>query len=240
MVVSLADRERDKMAKKKQAAANKKVREKSPLVMVFGEDDNDRSSIKYLIRALAPQCPTIRTYAKPLVLVRNRAAAEQRKNAGDIHRVVAAAQVMHKVEAVFAHEDCDAVEPAHVALSDQIEQQLLDQGVPNPCAVTPAWELEAWWFLWPDAVQKVNRNWRRLNRDGSAVGLIVDAKETLRRDLRPQGKGNSTSDYQESDSPTIAKFVHDDGLIGDRKATSQSFDRFMSRVLELYPPSAKE
>lgn len=226
------------MPKNKQAAASKQARKRSPLIMVFGEDENDRLSIKHLIRALAPKCPTIRTFNSPLVLIKNRAAAEQRKNAVALGNVVSATQVICEVEAVFAHEDCDAVEPAHIAISEQIEKQLIESGVPRPCAVTPAWELETWWFMWPHAVQKVNKKWRRLNRDGTRVGLITNAKETLRRELRAKGKESATADYCESDSPSIAKFILDDGLIHDRKANSESFDRFMSKVQDFYPAPA--
>ncbi len=92
--------------------------------------------------------------------------------------------------------------------------------------------------MWPHAVQKVNKKWRRLNRDGTRVGLITNAKETLRRELRAKGKESATADYCESDSPSIAKFILDDGLIHDRKANSESFDRFMSKVQGFYPAPA--
>jgi hypothetical protein len=224
------------MSKNKSGAT---LRKKPALVMVFGENNNDRVSIKHLIRALAPRAPTVKVFNSPLVLIKGRALAEQRKSARSIVDVVAAKKVTDNVVAVFAHEDCDAVEPAHDALSIAIEERLADAGVAQPCAVTPAWELEAWWFMWPDAVQKVNVNWRRLNRDGTNVGMISNAKETLRRELRPKSRSDKTDDYAESDSPTIAQHILDDNLIDRPAAKSHSFERFKAKVHQIWPPAKR-
>lgn len=98
----------------------------------------------------------------------------------------------------MVHQDRDAVEPAHIALGTQIERELTAAGVPLACAVTPAWEFESWWYLWPDAIASVNARWRRLNRTGQEVAF-VDAKEALRDELRPRAKDKPTADYSESD-----------------------------------------
>jgi hypothetical protein len=90
--------------------------------------------------------------------------------------------------------------------------------------------------MWPDAVQKVNINWRRLNRDGTNVGMISNAKETLRRELRPKSRSDKTDDYTESDSPTIAQHILDDNLIDCPAATSHSFERFKTQVHQIWPP----
>jgi hypothetical protein len=127
------------MSKSKRGAS---LRKKPAVVMVFGEDNNDRVSIKHLIRALAPRAPTVKVFNSPLVLIKGRALAEQRKSARSVVDVVAAKKVTDNVVAVFAHEDCDAVEPAHEALGEAIERRLAEAGVDRPCAVTPAWELE--------------------------------------------------------------------------------------------------
>jgi hypothetical protein len=213
------------------------TRKKPPLVMVFGEDKNDRVSIKHLVRALAPRAPAVKVFNSPLVLIKGRALAEQRKSARSLVDVVAAKKITNDVVAVFAHEDCDAVEPAHEALSTAIEQRLAEAGVAQACAVTPAWELEAWWFMWPDAVQRVNGNWRRLNRDGTNVGMISHAKDILRRELRPKSKSDKTDDYTESDSPVIAQHILEGNLINSPTATSRSYERFKTKVHEIWPPA---
>ncbi|MBT9556661.1 MAG: hypothetical protein IV100_11565 [Myxococcales bacterium] len=196
-----------------------------PAVLVFGEDDNDRQVLVELIKAIRPTCPTIDKRRHPLVLVKGRAAAEQRKNATEIAKVVRAAQVVRDVRLVVAHQDCDAVEPAHFAVSEAIELELKASGVPV-VAATPAWEMEAWFYLWPDAPAHVNHNWARAARPGQRVGLIKDAKETFRRELRPKKAGKAPRDYEESDAPEIARHVREQGLIGTLDAKSESFERF--------------
>lgn len=247
------------MANKKKG--EKQARQRKPLIMVFGEDDNDTCTVRSLIMAIwdgardkasTPQQgskdksvlptgakkvfprPDIRTFRSPLVLIRGRELAQQRKNAAAIKSVVAAQAVVNDVKAVIAHEDCDDLEPAHETAAIQIETRLRDEGAPNPCAVTPAWEMEAWWYLWPDAVAAVHPGWRKLARHGQEVGRIRDAKEQLRRDLRPVNvKPGRGRDYVESDSRTIAEYVRTSGCIFSPTANSASFSRFRDQVLKL-------
>lgn len=195
--------------------------------MVFGEDENDRSALAELVRALVPSAPPARTIRKPLVLMKDRAEAERRKNASSIARQVAAQSAAFEVRLVVAHQDCDDYEPAHVALAETIESQLDGTGVPV-VAATPAWETEAWWYQWPEAVLQVNRRWRDPNRRGTRIGKLQDAKETLRRDLRP--KSGTTRDYRESDGPAIARHVRELGIVDERRVQSASFDRLADRV----------
>lgn len=161
------------------------------------------------------------------MLVRGRENAKARKNALGIAEFVKAESYARDVLFVIAHEDCDNVEPAHEALSSRIESLLSETGV-NAIAATPAWELEAWWFLWPDAMRSVNGKWRNPSRSGSNVGMIRHAKEELRRALRP--RGSTTRDYRESDSREIAKKVYELGMVDTRDATSDSFDRFSESI----------
>ncbi|MCB9508358.1 MAG: hypothetical protein H6698_07160 [Myxococcales bacterium] len=202
---------------------------KKSRVLVFGEDANDRQAIEHLVAALVPGCPPVQFMRRPLVLVRGRAQAAVHKTAADLVAAVKAAAVNVEVRLVVAHEDCDALEPAHEALANRIEGAF--GGIRAPVvAATPAWEIEAWWYQWPDAVRRVNRQWRDPNRAGSDIGRLEHAKEQLRRDLRPHGA--HTRDYAEADSVEIAKNVREAGCIDDRRVRSASFDRFATRVRE--------
>ncbi len=199
------------------------------VALIFGEDDTDREAIRELVSALRPDVPPLQKRRAPLVLVRGRGDAEARKVAASIAKVVAAERVRRPVSVVFAHEDADAVEPAHEPLAKRIEGELAAVGVPA-VAVVPAWEMEAWWYLWPAAVAAVNRSWRPLKRSGS-VGSLENAKESLRRDLRPKTGGKSVRDYTESDGPRIAAQVRSLGLVHTLSASSASFVRFRDHVL---------
>lgn len=206
---------------------DKKERKRPPVILIFGEDQNDTESLAWLTHALRNDLPRPQPRRKPQVLVRGREEAKARKNAIGIAEFIKAERCARDVLFVIAHEDCDNVEPAHEVLSSRIERLLSEEGV-NAIAATPAWELEAWWFLWPEAVRSVNRKWRDPSRSGSNVGLIQHAKEELRRALRPQR--STTRDYRESDSREIAKMVYELGLVDARDATSDSFARFSESI----------
>lgn len=204
--------------------------------LIFGESDNDRQVLKSLVLALAPQA-AVQVRRSPLVLIRGREAAEQRKAAAGIAQVVRADQARTSVRCVVAHEDCDAVEPAHEALAEQIEQRLGAACEVPVVAAVPAWETETWFYLWPDAVAAYRPTWRRLARTGR-VGLLQDAKEQLVQDLRPPRTRPSDNDYAESDGPGIAEKVRLQAAPGGtcpgaRPAAgvqSESFDRFRARL----------
>jgi len=193
--------------------------------MIFGEDDNDRKSLRYLVRALRPIPLTIKLLRKPIVLAKDCDPQKVKDRAERIAALVRAQAVRGPIAAVLDHRDADAIEPAHIASIQQMQKALIAAGVPIPIAVVPAFEMETWWWLWPDAVAAVNSKWKRLSRSGN-VGVIADSKETLRRDLRARG----ARDYEESDSPRIAEKVSALGLVDCLAATSNSFACFEKAV----------
>ena len=161
------------------------------------------------------------------MLVRGLDRARDRKNAVDIAEQVRLTRKLRPVPYVLTHRDCDAVEPAHEALSATIEDTLAQAGI-TAVAATPAWEIEAWLWLWPDALVAVHAAWRRPRRDGTDVGRIKDAKETLRRDLRP-GDGRARDD-EEADAPRVIERACAMGLLDRPAARSASWARFIERL----------
>lgn len=207
----------------------KAQRVRPPCGLVFGEDENDADSLIQLTAAIWPEVPKLTHTRKPLVLIRDAPTAEARKkNASGVAAVVKAKSVIADVQLVVAHQDCDALEPAHEGLAESIRAELEAAGLPNVIAVAPAWEIEAWWYLWPDAVAAVNSKWKRLGRTGNH-GMIQNVKEALRRDLRNKG----VRDYEESDSVKIAVQVRSEGIVGTKVGTSASFEAFADRVREV-------
>jgi hypothetical protein len=203
---------------------------KQVVVLIFGEDENDREALKELIVALCPELEArVETRPRPLVLLKDVSPAEIPNRARQIADVVAAERVRKNVRCVFAHHDCDDVEPAHEAVSRRIEEALARAGCPTH-AVAPAWELEAWWFMWPSAVKAYQSSWNIPKKyRGIKVGLIVDAKEEFRRGVRSAGKQKGR-EYRESDSPLIAKKVREMGLARNPEAQSSSYERFVASV----------
>ena len=204
------------------------------MILVFGEDGNDTAAIRELVLALRQDVGRVETRRTPLVLVKGKDKARDRKNLAEMAAVVRADQRRGRQCVVVAHRDCDAIEPAHEPIADALERGLLEQnGITQAVAAVAAWEIEAWWFLWPEAALAVNSKWRRPEPPKRNVGQIENAKEAFRRALRPRKKGQRPRDYTESDSPKIAAQVRVRGIIDQRTAISRSFDRFVVKVREL-------
>jgi hypothetical protein len=202
---------------------------KKSVILVFAESQNDAYAIRELVMALRPDAPPIHYRRRPPVSIKGRQAVGAASAARRIAQAVKAEAVARTVVAVIAHEDCDAVEPADSTLAQEIETRLATEGTPQPIGVTPAWEMEAWWFMWPDAVAAVCSRWRPLNRIGQNTGMIANAKEALIRDLRPAPPAKAP-DYEESHAPKIAENIRKMGIVTAKKAVSSSFERFEDKI----------
>lgn len=205
---------------------------------MFGESDNDRAALVELFRALRPDLTSVsvETRREPLILMKGASRpSTRRKTTNRIAALVRAELVSRPVAAVIAHEDCDAIEPAHEVLATMIESGLAAAGVPNPIAATPAWDIEAWWMLFPQALQMARPCWATVDYDGRHVGEIEHTKEVLRRGLRPvaaQARARCP-DYAESDSIAIARNIRARSLHAQPRGISGSFQRFADRVRTL-------
>jgi hypothetical protein len=225
---------------KKDARHRGKGKEKSgkrpALVLVFGEDENDRQSIRELIESLREDLVgKVQTRREPLVLIKDAKPEDVPERARKIADVVDISRATHDIVCVFAHEDRDDFEPKHEETCKKIEEALAKAGC-TAHAVVPAWELEAWWFMWPEAVHAVRPKSWRVPDDyvGKEVGKIKDAKEELQKkvvpkDLKPE-KRKTFRTYEESDSPAIARQVREKNLARDPRAKSASYSRFLASV----------
>lgn len=237
------------------AARAGRERSRRPLVLVFGENENDRRAIIRLVCGLRPDLAgRVEERRKPLVMIKDALPQTARKNAVHIAGLTRQETAQRDVLAVLAHQDCDRVEPAHVAIAEKIEREIADAGCPSPAiGVTPAWEIEAWWMIFPEAVGKVVKGWRDPDDWlGKDVGQVADAKQKLTKAVQPRPKSKTPPrDYEEHDSIAIAATVADDGLLqsfedghratqhpsgAKRMTRSGSFDRFRSKVLSIRAP----
>src|ERR1035438_419027 len=123
---------------------------KANVIVIFGESENDRKALAALVQGLCPDAE-VRTLRRPLVMLKNASPGSLPKHADRIADVARAENKRQPIRCVFAHEDADAVEPGHQEIAGRIEEALRKAGMPGKIhAVVPAWEIEAWWFLWPD------------------------------------------------------------------------------------------
>lgn len=201
-------------------------RSKPKVVLVFGENENDTRTIKELLQSLWHDSPwKIEARKRPPVLIKDAKASDLPSRVQRIAAIIEAEKATSEVIAVFAHEDCDSVEPAHVGLEAKIGQAFADAGYDVEAAV-PAWEIEAWLMQWPDAFARHVPSWRSVSSyQGRNVGLISHAKEDLTRALRPHSGGR---DYRESDAPIIAGIVAKEGWVRTPQATSNSYLAFLT------------
>lgn len=217
------------------ARDRKAGRAKPPAILVLGESDNDRRSVRELLQALRSDLPKIEMRRDPLILMKDRNEATRKKNAQSISALVQRESRLLDIRAVVCHQDCDAVEPAHEKLSARIGERLagLEAAV---IPVTPAFEMETWLFLWPDAAPMHVASWSRPpTRKDQNVGLIENAKEAFRRAVRGHPKGKPPRDYEESDCPKILEKVREAGMVHRLDAKSKSFELFREAVRELKP-----
>lgn len=209
------------------------------LFLVFGEDPSDRAALSHLLRALSPvgSKPTVKNLRQPIILSRIAKAGKRRKIAEEI----AAFSKGHEKDGckvfAIAHRDCDAVEPKHIADASRIECELKAAGVANPIAAVPAWEIEAWWMLFPAALQSVRSCWNSIDYGHQDVGAIINAKERLIHDLRPIDKNlrNKCPEYKEADGIRISEFIFQNPEhINLVKAQNDSFNEFRKKVLRAF------
>lgn len=199
-------------------------------MLIFGESENDTNALKAFLEGLGVSDGLdVVAHRQPQVLIKDATTRSAPARADAITAVVDAAMVDRDIVAVFAHEDCDAVEPAHVDLAAKIEAAFAAKGYDFVFAATPAWEMETWLMQWPDALALYRPSWRDVSGySGRNVGMIANAKEDLTRSLRP-GRGR-TRDYRESDAPAIARVVASQGWTRSPRATSGSWSAFVSRA----------
>lgn len=215
-------------ANRNRSARNRARRQ---VVLVFGEDENDTRAIAELIVAACPELiGKVKPRARPPVLIKDARPEHVPSRAATIAAIIDVERVSADVVCVFAHEDCDALEPAHEDVTRRIEDALAAQGH-RVHAVAPAWEMEAWWFQWPAAVASYRPSWKRLPDTHRNFGQVQDAKEQLTRALRPTARGSKkTRDYSVTDAPAIARKVRELGIVRTPIGRSDSFNAFLSSV----------
>jgi hypothetical protein len=206
-------------------------------IIIFGENNNDGKAISFLVAALRHDVSPgdFRPLRNPITLVRNLPTKSLPTRAERVSRLLQAYdKVERPIRWVLMHEDADDVEPAHEAVIAKIESCY--KPLPWPVrAVVPAWEIEAWWFLFPEAVRQVRPSWQLLSRyAGRDIGQIRNAKEELQRALKPAGARATFQSYTEADSVLIAERVAAAGQLSPPWfAQSSSWQAFVATIVAL-------
>lgn len=216
--------------KRIETSGGRKIKDR--IILIFGESDNDTHALKHLVAALRPELPRAEPRRHPIILAKGAHERKRTSITEGIAKAVAAQSVTHEVVSVIAHRDCDQIEPAHVKYQEILLKEMHTHDLPRPIAATPAYEIESWWFLWPKSLAKTRRCWNVVKARGH-VGKFKDAKEKLRRELRPKGAGAHCPDYAESDSRKIAENVKELDIVRAGEGRSDSFAEFVRQIDEL-------
>ena len=205
-------------------------------VLVFGESINDARAVANFARGLESRLAIADVVPRRDPVIHLKAGDlpnTRRSTVESIVRVVKAEQVRRPVLSVITHQDTDAAEPSHSALADAIEQDLNKAFVPQPIAAVPAWEIESWLMLYPEALARTRGCWRSLDIGSRSVGMIGNAKEQLQRWLRP-GRGSKCPDYVESDSVIVTERIESSEFADiNRLRRSASISRFTEKLRAL-------
>lgn len=164
------------------------------------------------------------------MLVKGVTPDELARRVTDLSQQVAADRVRFDVRGALVHEDCDDVEPAHKAVAKRYDDKFRDADY-RVHPVIPAWELEAWWLLWPRALPGYRESWRApAEYRGKHVGKLRDAKERLNKAVQPRSlkaaERKRFRGYEESDSPGIARLIRERGWLTEPEGRSDSYAHF--------------
>lgn len=222
----------------RQARGKGAKRRRQPAILVFAEDKAnayDSKAVASLVVGLRPDLAgSVHPRRRPLVLLRDASADDIRRRRAKLERQLEIERKRLDVRAIVVHEDCDAVEPAHVQLDATHRKNLSPLGVEVVPSV-PAWELETWWLLWPDLLPQVRSTWSSPSRfKNKDVGSIEHSKEVLAKALIPSGlsareKARFRS-YKESDAPAVAEAVAKSGRSRSPDGKSKSYELFVKRL----------
>lgn len=193
------------------------------VVLVFGESRNDSDSIAELMLAANPGLRgRVRPLPRPTSLTRTAGSLAVRRWVDEIEKAVRAHEaVKGPVAAVLVHRDADGADPGETVAAALRDQLARLAGHP----VVPVQAMEAWWFLFPDAVEAVRPGaWKgcmpRRRRD---VELIERPKDELIRRTSTRG----VRPYSEADSPAIARKVR------EQNREPQGFSTSYGRLADL-------
>lgn len=199
------------------------------VVLVFAESLNDARAIRSLIEALCPSLKNrVREQPRPPSLQRSAGPRPVKNWMDGVGQVVTRVSMRTTVACVFVHRDSDGPDPGG-RLAVSTEAAMRRAGIDNGHAVVPVQEIEAWWLLFPQAIEGFRKSWSgTLPTSRRNVDMVSNPKEELTKRTARKSRKNA---YSEADSPEIARLVAR-ALESGKQPTgsSRSFDRFRRSV----------
>ena len=195
---------------------------KRPLIVLAGEDSNDRKVFRTLLEAVCPDAQGRIVEINSIIRLRDAKDATLVDRAGKLAGAIRARATREQAEVacVFIHEDFDATDsPKRDAIRARVNSALRRE-IANSHYILAAWEIEAWMLLFPDAVSAVNATWVIPNRfRGMDTGRITDPKRAMQHEVSTVPR----SRYRESDAPKIFEKIIELGLYDSPSGSNRSY-----------------
>lgn len=137
-----------------------KASDRPGLVLVFGENYNDSQSIGHLLIHANPRLAgRVKALPRPTSLTRQAKGQAVRNWVTELDRTIRGYEAGgRRITAALVHRDSDCPDPDG-EVTAALDKDLAPLGCGHP--VVPVEEIEAWWFLFPDAVEAVRPSaWR--------------------------------------------------------------------------------
>lgn len=172
-----------------------------PVVVLAGEDANDRRSLRVLLEAFCPDMNGRIVEINDPVRLRDASQQNLSARVNKLARLVRARAAREGADlaCVFVHEDLDRVDGSEYDAARARVQAALAREFGTAHYVLSVWEMEAWLLLFPDALTSVVKSWKvpaqYRNRD---TGTLSDPKKVLMHKV-----SGASRRYRESDAPEV-------------------------------------
>lgn len=201
------------------------------VVVIAGEDRNDRESLKILLEEQQPGLRGGIVQIRDPVRLHKATGANLSKR---VRTIVNKAQGVAekqgegtRVACLYVHEDLDGVDGnVYLETRQRVEQEIRRQLGCGHYVLAVA-EMEAWMLLFPDALSAVVKAWKvPVKYRGKDTGRFQDPKRILMREV----SGTKGRRYTESDAPEVFRAVIDGGYHRSPLGSNRSWSHFYQDV----------
>ncbi|MEU9832657.1 hypothetical protein AB0D67_14100 [Streptosporangium sp. NPDC048047] len=196
---------------------------RKPVVVVAGEDRNDRLGIRILLEDLCPDMRGRVVEISDPVRLRQATGANLTARAETLARKVRARAVRDDttVACVFVHEDLDAVDDDRYPLVRLRVEKALESALGTAHYALAVSEIESWLLLFPDALTALCGTWSVPARHrGRDTGKLTDPKQILMKEVSGSGRR-----YRETDAPDVLDRAVTLGLTRSPLGRNRSYER---------------
>ena len=196
---------------------------KKPVVVLAGEDGNDRRSLRVVLEEVCPQMRGRIVEINDPVRLRQASGANLTARVSRLARLARARAVREDaaLACVFVHEDLDAVDSEEYVHTRDRVQKALEAELGNVHYVLAVWELEAWLLLFPEALTGQVSTWKMPSKYvGKDTGRLSDPKRIMTREV-----AKAPRRYRESDAPEVFAKAVETGCLARPTGSNRSWDR---------------